>query len=190
MLHFTVPTFTPRALEELHSEPDEVSSLVYMEDAIAKEVSAAACAAGSTRAPRPPCGARADRGARPWPAPLQLTTIREHNKNAVPLGQLPQQDEEPEEPEDDRNAAGPGSSEPRRRGAAPEPSRSPCTPPAACSQPGGPAARSHRVAPTPWSTGTVFSPRPPSLSAAASTEGVSDQDGMESAGSDVELDMI
>jgi hypothetical protein len=39
MQHFLLPTIEPRTVEELHTEPDEVSSLVYTEDAIAKEVS-------------------------------------------------------------------------------------------------------------------------------------------------------
>ena len=38
MNHFFVPQFIPRTLDELPPEADEVSSLVYLEDSIAKEV--------------------------------------------------------------------------------------------------------------------------------------------------------
>ena len=38
MNHFFVPQFIPRTLDELPPEPDEVTSLVYLEDSIAKEV--------------------------------------------------------------------------------------------------------------------------------------------------------
>jgi hypothetical protein len=38
MNHFYVPQFIPRTLDELPPEPDEVTSLVYLEDSIAKEV--------------------------------------------------------------------------------------------------------------------------------------------------------
>ena len=40
MQNFLVPSFEPRTLEELPTEPDEVSMLVYLEDAISKEVGA------------------------------------------------------------------------------------------------------------------------------------------------------
>lgn len=38
MYSFTLPSLAPKTLEEIFHEPDEVSSLVYLEDAIAKEV--------------------------------------------------------------------------------------------------------------------------------------------------------
>jgi hypothetical protein len=38
MFSFTIPSFVPKTLEEIAHEPDEVSSLVYLEDSIAKEV--------------------------------------------------------------------------------------------------------------------------------------------------------
>ena len=96
MQNFLVPSFEPRTLEELPTEPDEVSMLVDLEDAISKEVGAPAFVAAA----HPPPAARR-RPAHPPPPltrPPQLTTIREHNKDVPPLGQLPA--DEPEEAED------------------------------------------------------------------------------------------
>jgi hypothetical protein len=80
MHHFTVPQFIPKTLIELPVEPDEVSSLVYLEDSIAKE----------------------------------LIAIREHHKDRLPLGQVPQIEQETletSEAEDDLGASTPASEE-------------------------------------------------------------------------------
>lgn len=80
MHHFTVPQFIPKTLIELPVEPDEVSSLVYLEDSIAKE----------------------------------LVSIREHHKDRLPLGQVPQIEQETletSEAEDDINESTPASGE-------------------------------------------------------------------------------
>lgn len=53
---FLVPQFIPRTLDELTPESDEVTSLVYLEDSIAKEVRAAGVQArcGCTRSDAAP----------------------------------------------------------------------------------------------------------------------------------------
>lgn len=108
---FLVHQFNPRTLDELTPEPDEVTSLVYLEDSIAKEVR-------TITAPTPILGGRSD----PRPAadpsshfllpPLaQLNSIRDYNKNKRPLGQPAAPEDVPSEPEEDPAAAGPATSD-------------------------------------------------------------------------------
>ncbi len=77
MHHFIVPQYTPKTLQELPPEPDEVTSLVYLEDSIAKE----------------------------------LNSIREHCKDARPLGQVPHEEDLSEVEEEANGGSTPGSNE-------------------------------------------------------------------------------
>ena len=107
MYRFTLPTFIPRTVEELHAEPDEVSSLVYLEDGIAKEVRLGRFhpARGSSRpADHIPFFTHPV----PTAPPLQLNSIRNFNKGVAPLGQLPQQDASESEAEEEAGDATPG----------------------------------------------------------------------------------
>jgi hypothetical protein len=115
MFHLVLPEFAPKTLEELHSEPDEVSSLVYLEDAIAKEVSSATF--GGHRVVRSVCRVVGQTTCDhllccddPTSNPPQLVTIREYNKDAAPLGHLPEREEEQQSEEDVAGGSASGDS--------------------------------------------------------------------------------
>lgn len=122
MHHFIVPQYIPKSLNELPPEPDEVTSLVYLEDSIAKEVSMTDfflvfyCAANlSPTFTRIHCSIlnqKLNLTLPIRPLNLQLTSIREYHKDARPVGQVAHQEDNLSEPEEEANGGStPGSDE-------------------------------------------------------------------------------